>query len=40
VRTVVDALVRQGVPFVIHEGRDDQVAEELKEALDASRSLH
>ena len=40
VRTVIEALVRQGVPFVIHEGRDDQIAEELRDALDASRRLH
>src|SRR3954471_11963389 len=37
VRTVLDALVRQGIPFVIHEDGDDRSAQQLRDALDASR---
>jgi len=40
VRTVVEALVRRGVPFVIHERRDDKIAEELRDALETSRRPH
>jgi hypothetical protein len=35
-RTVLDALVRQGIPFVIHEDGDDRLAQQLRDALDAS----
>src|SRR3954447_23009489 len=32
-RTVIDALVRQGVPFVVHQDGDDQITQELRDAL-------
>jgi ABC-type amino acid transport substrate-binding protein len=40
VGTVVDALVRQSLPFVIYEGRDDRIAEEIRDALEGARRLH
>jgi len=39
-RTVIDALVRQGVPFVVHQDGDDQITQELRDALAASRKPH
>jgi hypothetical protein len=39
-RTVIDALVRQGVPFVVHQEGDDQITQELRDALAASRKPH
>jgi len=39
-RTVLDALVREGIPFVIHEDGDDRLAQQLRDALDASRRPH
>src|SRR4051812_36089215 len=40
VRTVLDALVRQGVPFVIHDDSDDRIAQQLRDALEACRRPH
>jgi len=39
-RTVIDALVRQGVPFVVHQDGDDQIIQELRDVLAASRKPH
>src|SRR5215204_1982702 len=32
-KPIIDALVSQGVPFVVHEGRDDEVVQKLADAL-------